>query len=102
MKSISQLEAKRIMDTDDNCIIVDVRREDEFETGHIPNAVNVPLEDIEDIAEDELTNKDALLLVYCHSGRRSKMACGILESLGYTNILEFGGIIDWEYEIVKK
>lgn len=101
MICISQKEAKRIIDNEQDYIIVDVRRPDEFEIEHIPNAINVPLEDIEDIAEEELPNKNKLLLVYCRSGRRSKMAAGILETIGYTNIKEFGGILDWEYETIK-
>lgn len=101
MKCISQNEAKRIMDNESGYIILDVRREDEFELGHIPNAVNLPLENIEDLAEEELKDKSQMLLVYCRSGRRSKMAAGILDTLGYTNVLEFGGILDWQYEIVK-
>lgn len=98
MEFISQDEAKRIMDSDSDFVIVDVRREDEYAIEHIPNAVNVPLEDIEDIAEEELPDKEQLLLVYCRSGRRSKMAAGILDSIGYTNVKEFGGILDWKYE----
>lgn len=101
MKCISQDEAKRIMDNESGYIILDVRRDDEFELGHIPNAINLPLEYIEDLAENELPDKSQMLLVYCRSGRRSKMAAGILDSLGYTNVLEFGGILDWKYDIVK-
>lgn len=101
MKCISQAEAKRIMDNESDFVILDVRREDEYDLGHIPNAINIPLEFIEDLAEDELEDKSQMLLVYCRSGRRSKMAAGILDTLGYTNVLEFGGILDWQYDIVK-
>lgn len=101
MKCISPDEAKHIMDSENGYIIVDVRRDDEFELGHIPNAINLPLEQIEDIAEEELRDKEQTLLVYCRSGRISKMAAGILEAMGYTNIFEFGGILDWKYDIVK-
>lgn len=99
--SITASEAKHIMDMEKNYTIVDVRNIDEYQAGHIPNAQLVPLPQIADIAEKELPNKEQLLLVYCRSGVRSKKAAGILASLGYTKIKEFGGIIDWPYEVVK-
>ena len=96
---ISAKEAKTIMDTKTNYVIVDVRRADEFATGHIKNAINLPNETIELIAEENLPNKDQLILVYCRSGNRSKKACEKLVKLGYTNIKEFGGIeTDWTYD----
>lgn len=96
--NISQQEAKRIMDTQKDYVILDVRTEEEYDEAHIPGAINIPDFEMEDRAEDELTDKNQLLLVYCRSGRRSKAASLILESLGYTNIKEFGGILDWPYE----
>ena len=82
-------------------IILDVRRPDEFAEGHIPNAINIQNEIIGDSEISELPNKDQLILVYCRSGRRSKEASEKLVALGYTNIVEFGGIIDWTGETEK-
>ena len=81
-------------------IILDVRRPDEFAAGHIPNAINVPNESIDTDDIPELPDKDQLIMVYCRSGRRSKEAAEKLVKLGYTNIVEFGGILDWKGEIV--
>ena len=97
--NITAEEAKKIMDTEDGYIILDVRTQEEYDQGHIPGAVLIPDTEIEAKAEEVLTDKDQLLLVYCRSGRRSKLASEILVELGYTNIKEFGGIIDWPYEI---
>ena len=98
-KSITQEEAKEIMDTTDGYIIIDVRTIEEFNTGHIPNAINIPNEVISEQAESILLNKEQVILVYCRSGRRSKEAANKLVELGYSNILEFGGILDWKYDI---
>lgn len=100
-EQISQEDAKNIMDTESNFIILDVRTEEEFAEGHIENAILIPDYEITTKAEDILTDKNQLILVYCRSGRRSKLAAETLVKLGYTNIKEFGGIIDWKYEIVK-
>ena len=98
-KTITQVEAKEIIDTTSGYIILDVRTLEEFNTGHIPNAINIPNEVILEKAESILTNKEQVILVYCRSGRRSKEAASKLVELGYSNVLEFGGIIDWKYEI---
>ncbi len=98
--SISQEKAKQLMDSGD-CIILDVRTQEEYNEGHIPGAVLIPDYDIKTKAEQILTDKDALILVYCRSGRRSKNAARELAALGYTNVREFGGIIDWPYDIEK-
>ena len=98
--SISAQEAKMLMDTESNYIILDVRTVDEYNDGHIPNATLIPNEEIKQKAESILQDKNQLILVYCRSGRRSKQAASVLASLGYTNIKEFGGIIDWPYETV--
>ncbi len=100
-KQISMSEAVNMMENEDGYIILDVRRPDEFAAGHIPNAINVPNESIgyDDISE--LPDKDQLILVYCRSGNRSKQASQKLVNLGYTNIVEFGGINDWKGEIEK-
>ena len=97
---ISQDEAKRLMD-EGNCIVLDVREQSEYEEGHIENAVLLPYTEIEQRAEQVLPDKDALILVYCRSGRRSKIGAQSLADLGYTNVKEFGGIIDWQYGTVK-
>ena len=97
--NITAEEAKRIMDSEEGCIILDVRTRAEYDEGHIPGAILIPNTEIEEKAENVLTDKDQMILVYCRSGRRSKLAAEILVELGYTNIREFGGIIDWPYEV---
>ena len=98
---ISGAEAKALMDSESGYIIIDARTQEEYDEGHIPGAILIPEYEIADRAEKELPDKDQLILVYCRSGRRSKIAAEELVKLGYTNVKEFGGIIDWEYEIVK-
>lgn len=100
-EQISQDEAKRIMDTESDYIIIDARTQEEFDEGHIENAILIPEYEIQEKAPELIPDKNALILVYCRSGRRSKIASEALAELGYTNVKEFGGIIDWEYEIVK-
>ena len=99
--NITAEEAKQIMDSEESYIILDVRTQEEYDEGHIPGAVVISHEEITEKAEDVLTDKDQLILVYCRSGRRSKIAAEALVELGYTNIKEFGGIIDWPYEVEK-
>ena len=94
-------EAKKIMDSGEEHIILDTREQDEFDEGHIPGAILIPYTEIENKAEEMLPDKDNLILVYCRSGRRSKIASESLAKLGYTSVKEFGGIIDWPYEVVK-
>ena len=98
---ISGAEAKALMDSESGYIIIDARTQEEYDEGHIPGAILIPEYEIADRAEKELPDKDQLILVYCRSGRRSKIAAEELVKLGYTNVKEFGGIIDWEYEVVK-
>ena len=97
--NITAKEAKELMDTETGYIILDVRTREEYDQGHIPGAILIPDTEIRAKAEEILTDKDRLILVYCRSGRRSKLAAEILVELGYTNIREFGGIIDWPYEV---
>ena len=97
--NITAEEAKQIMDSEEGYIILDVRTQEEYEEGHIPGATQISHEEITEKAEEVLTDKDQLILVYCRSGRRSKIAAEALVELGYTNIKEFGGILDWPYEI---
>jgi len=97
--NITAEEAKRIMDTEEGYIILDVRTQEEYDQGHIPGAIVISHEELTEKAEGVLTDKEQLILVYCRSGRRSKIAAEALVELGYTNIKEFGGIIDWPYEV---
>lgn len=99
---ISMEEAKEIFEAsseDKDYVILDVRRGDEFAQGHIPNAINIANESIGDVELAELPDKDQLIYVYCRSGNRSKQAAEKLVALGYTNIVEFGGIMDWTGEV---
>ena len=97
--NITAEEAKEIMDSEEGYIILDVRTQEEYDEGHIPGAIVISHEEIVEKAEEVLTDKEQLILVYCRSGRRSKIAAEALLELGYTNIKEFGGIIDWPYEV---
>ena len=97
--NISAEEAKALMDSERDYVILDVRTAEEYESGHIPGAILIPDTEIAQQAEGILRDKNQLILVYCRSGRRSKLASEILVELGYTNIREFGGIIDWPYDI---
>ena len=99
-RQINMDEAVDMMGRETGYIILDVRRPDEFSAGHILNAINVPNETIGAEEIPELPNKDQLIMVYCRSGRRSKEAAEKLAKLGYTNIVEFGGILDWKGEVV--
>ena len=99
--NITAEEAKQIMESREGYIILDARTQEEYDQGHIPGAIVISHEEIAEKAEDVLTDKDQLILVYCRSGRRSKIAAEALVELGYTNIKEFGGIIDWPYEVEK-
>ena len=100
-RRISMDEAVTMMAEETGYIILDVRRPDEFAAGHIPNAINVPNESIGTSEIPELPDKDQLIMVYCRSGRRSKEASEKLVKLGYTNIVEFGGILDWKGKVVS-
>lgn len=99
--SITMSKAKGIFEQDGDYIILDVRRADEFAQGHIPGAINVANEDIGLAKPAELPDKKQTIYVYCRSGNRSKQAAEKLVALGYENIIEFGGIIDWTGEIEK-
>lgn len=100
-ENITAEEAKKIMDSETGYVILDVRTEEEFAEGHIKGAILIPDYEIAARAEDILLDKNQKILVYCRSGRRSKLAAEALLALGYTNVWEFGGIIDWPYEIEK-
>ena len=101
-RQITMDEAVTMMAQETGYIILDVRRPDEFAAGHIPNAINVPNESISTDEIPALPDKDQLIMVYCRSGRRSKEASEKLVKLGYTNIVEFGGILDWKGDIISE
>ena len=100
-RKITAEEAKARIDSGDPVVIVDVRTPEEFAAGHIPGAINVPNEGILDEMPVELNDLNAEILLYCRSGRRSSEAAHKLLAMGYTNLYDFGGIIDWPYETVK-
>ncbi len=95
---ISQEEAKQIMDSGEDYVLLDVRTQAEFDEVHIPGAICIPNETISDTEPEELPDKEQQILVYCRSGNRSRQAADKLAKMGYTNIKEFGGINTWSYE----
>jgi rhodanese-related sulfurtransferase len=101
-QTISAITAKEMIDADDDVLILDVRTLDEYNAGHIENAVLLPNTSIGEKTESIIPNKDITILVYCRSGNRSASASVELVSMGYTNVYDFGGIIDWTYDIVTK
>ncbi len=101
IKHVSMDEIVQIMNENKNYIILDVRTIAEYNEGHIPNAICIPNETIGNNTINELSDKEQLILIYCRSGNRSKQAAEKFKKLGYTNLIEFGGIIDWKGEIVK-
>ena len=100
-RQISMQEAVEMMEKEESYIILDVRTEQEYAAGHIPGAIVIPNETIGTEEIPQLSDKDQLIMVYCRSGNRSKQASDKLVKLGYTNIVEFGGIIDWPGEMVS-
>ena len=100
-ENITPEQAKQIMDTQQGYILLDTRTPEEYAQGHIPGAIVISHDEILEKAEEMLPDKTQLILVYCRSGRRSKLAAQDLVKLGYTNIKEFGGIVDWPYETEK-
>jgi len=101
IKYVSMNDIVQIMSENKDYIILDVRTFEEYNEGHIPNAICIPNETIEEDIVDKLPNKEQLILIYCRSGNRSKQAAEKLKRLGYTNLIEFGGIRDWKGEIIK-
>ncbi len=99
---ITPEEAKRMMDEESGVVILDVRTKEEFDAGHIKGAVLLPDAEVADKAAELLRDKDAPILIYCRTGRRSALAAKTLAGLGYTRIYDFGGIVDWPYETVKE
>lgn len=100
-RQITMKEASTMMEEESDYIIVDVRTKEEYAEKHIPNAINIPNETIGKEEIPELPDKEQLIMVYCRSGNRSKQAAGKLASLGYSNIVEIGGINDWTGDTVS-
>ena len=98
---ITSEEAKEIIDSEEDIVILDVRTKEEYDEGHIENAILIPNTEIKDRIEEEIPDKDTKILVYCRSGNRSQTATMDMIDLGYSNVYDFGGIIDWNYEIVE-
>lgn len=98
---IEAFEAKTMLDEDPTIILVDVRTESEYESGHIASAILIPLDSLSSLAESMLPNKDTKIIIYCRSGNRSAQAVSILDDLGYTQLYDLGGIIDWPYGVVS-
>lgn len=101
-RQITMEEAAKRMEQEPAAIILDVRRPDEYQAGHIPGAINIPNETIGSEELPQLPDKDQRILVYCRSGNRSKQASEKLAALGYTQVLEFGGILDWPGQVVTE
>ena len=100
-KNITDDEAKAELDKDNTIIVLDVRSEEEYQQSHIPNSILIPVNELESKAVSQLPDKQSKIFVYCRSGARSTVACGILVNLGYTNVYNLGGIINWPYETVS-
>lgn len=101
IQHVSMNDIVQIMEENENYIILDVRTLEEYNQGHIPNAICIPNETIDESVVNKLPDKNQMILVYCRSGNRSKQAAEKLKKLGYTNLIEFGGIIDWKGEIER-
>ncbi len=99
-KSLTPEEAKEMMENKD-VIVVDVRTEEEFRQGHIEGAILIPDYELDKLAAEKLPDKEATILLYCRSGNRSKLAAHLLNGMGYQNVYDFGGIIDWRYGEVQ-
>ena len=97
---ITSVEAKKIMDTQSDIYILDVRDPDELDEGYIENSVLIPLDILSENVENKLPDKSKTLLVYCRSGKRSMEAAQILEDMGYKNVYDFGGILEWPFDLV--
>ena len=99
-KTINAEEAKAIIDTEENIVILDVRTKAEFDDGYIPNAILIPDAKLKEEVEMKIPDKDTKILIYCRSGNRSEKSAKILIEMGYNNVFDFGGIMDWPYDIV--
>jgi rhodanese-related sulfurtransferase len=101
-KKITAEDAKKIIDSGEQLVILDVRTKEEYNEGHIKNAVLMPYDEADSLAESLVPDKNAKILVYCRTGRRSKLASEVLLEMGYTDVSDFGGINDWPYETIKE
>ncbi len=101
IKNLSPSDAKKIMDSGEDFNLIDVREMKEYKESHLKGSKLIPLDEIEKKIEKEIPNKDEKLLLYCRSGKRSQFACKVLDKLGYNNIYNIGGIMDWPYEVEK-
>jgi rhodanese-related sulfurtransferase len=99
---INSDDAKIMMEQESNLVVLDVRTPEEFAEGYIQGSINIPDTDITETAEKMMPDKSIAILVYCRSGRRSALAAQDLSDLGYTNVYDFGGIIDWNYDVVTE
>lgn len=98
-RQVSSTEAQQIMESKEDCVVLDVRTQEEYDSGHISGAICLPNEEIGPEDPEALPDKDQLILVYCRSGNRSAQAAGKLAELGYANVVDFGGINSWTGEI---
>ena len=101
IRHVSMNDIVKIMEENKDYVIVDVRTPDEYKEGHIPNAINIPNETINETVYNKLKDKNQLILIYCRSGSRSRQAAYKMQKLGYTNLVDFGGIINWKGKIEK-
>ena len=101
-QTITAEEAMEMMEKNDSYILLDVRTEEEFSEGHIEGAILIPDYELKEQAETKLPDKDALILIYCRSGRRSALAAKDLSDMGYTQVYDFGGIINWPYDTISE
>ena len=101
IRHVSMNDIVKIMEENKDYVIVDVRTPDEYKEGHIPNAINIPNETINETVYNKLKDKNQLILIYCRSGSRSRQAAYKMQKLGYTNLVDFGGIMNWKGKIEK-
>lgn len=101
VQSIEPEEARTLLENDDDTVLLDVRTVEEYEDEHIPGAMLIPLSVLSDQVEEKIPDMETTILVYCRSGNRSLDAIEILESLGYEDVHDLGGIIDWPYETTR-
>lgn len=100
-EKIDPAQAKEMLESDPTVILVDVRTKEEYETGHIPNSLLLPQENMASLVDKMLPDKEKKIIVYCRSGRRSALAANQLIEAGYKQVFDLGGILDWPYEVVK-
>jgi rhodanese-related sulfurtransferase len=100
-QKISTEEGKKMLEEDNNIILLDVRTQEEFDSGHIPGSILIPYDTILENSKEKLKDKEQTIIIYCRSGRRSAIAANDLIKIGYKNVYDMGGIIDWPYEVEK-